>query len=142
MDTLDTRKTSRPCWESNHDSLVVQHIPQSPHNNYATLAPTDIAFCLFAKNIYNKLLGHRMYTEHCNKFVEMKHVHYVSLCEFINVKTQGKMIQKMKDKAGTHLQAYTMPQTAVRKHKCITSRIHSKVENVIGMEKTISSTDL
>jgi len=32
QDTLDKRKTSCHCWESKHDSLVVQHILQSPHN--------------------------------------------------------------------------------------------------------------
>jgi len=30
--TLDKRETSCHCWESKHDSLVVQRILQSPHN--------------------------------------------------------------------------------------------------------------
>lgn len=63
-------------------------------------------------------------------------VHYTSLCEFINVKTQREMIQKIKYKAGTHLPAYTMPQTAVWKHTCKTSRIDPNMKNITGMEKS------
>jgi hypothetical protein len=38
--------------------------------NHATLAPTDAAFCLFAKNIHNKLLGHNIYRTLCKVYGE------------------------------------------------------------------------
>jgi len=40
-------------------------------------------------------------------------VHYMSLCKFNNAKIQREMTKKIKHKAGTHLPAYIMPQTAV-----------------------------